>query len=719
MLADDVKETIQTAYSELLQTRELKARLGQKQMIAHIANTLAQGSIESDSETEGSDDDQQVEGGPICVVEAGTGTGKTLAYLLAAIPVAQARELKLVVATATVALQEQVVLKDIPELLQGSDLEFSFALAKGRGRYVCLAQLDNRLKPNDSLQAMLDLYGENLDAANEQQTDLYQDMLDAIGAGRWSGDRDEWQTPLSEAQWSPLTVDNSQCLGSRCSFFKNCCFFRAREDLDRADVIVSNHDLVLSDLALGGGVILPAPEESIYIFDEAHHLPIKSNNHFSNFARLKGTLAWLDRAVDFHGQLVKEDYVESKAHDSVKDISKQCRAGLEELLLLAQEVIESEPELDSYGSQSQLPFKLGQAPEPIRVSALNLSNFFQQLTKLLQDATDELAEVVEQSGDPDKQEQAEQWYPVAGNLKKRCEAMTALCASFALEDSEEQAPLARWLTISDYENESDISLAVSPVLAAQNLEDSLWSNCGGAVLTSATLSALGRFDVLAMRAGLPTRTNYLAIPSPFDFSNAGTLHIPKLHCDPSDQTQHTLAIVNALPKLLQSPVAALMLFSSRRQMQDVMMDLPEEFAEMVLCQDDYQKAQLIKYHKQRIDDGKDSLIFGLASFAEGVDLPGKYCTHVLIAKIPFAVPNDPVEMTLSDWVEQQGKNPFTTLAVPDAAFRLVQASGRLLRSETDQGRITLFDERIVSKFYGKQILESLPPYAREVFTEEY
>jgi len=166
-------------------------------------------------------------------------------------------------------------------------------------------------------------------------------------------------------------------------------------------------------------------------------------------------------------------------------------------------------------------------------------------------------------------------------------------------------------------------------------------------------------------------------------------------------------------------VAALMLFSSRRQMQDVLMDLSDDMADMVLCQDDYQKAQLIKYHKQRVDDGKDSLIFGLASFAEGVDLPGKYCTHVLIAKIPFAVPNDPVEMTLSDWVEQQGKNPFTTLAVPDAAFRLVQASGRLLRSETDVGRITLFDERIVSKFYGKQILESLPPYRREVFAEEY
>jgi ATP-dependent DNA helicase DinG len=153
-------------------------------------------------------------------------------------------------------------------------------------------------------------------------------------------------------------------------------------------------------------------------------------------------------------------------------------------------------------------------------------------------------------------------------------------------------------------------------------------------------------------------------------------------------------------------------------MQDVMQQLPPLWRDLVVCQDDFQKSQLIKYHRQRIDKGEGSLIFGLSSFAEGVDLPGKYCTHVLIAKIPFAVPNDPIEMTLSEWIEQRGLNSFMTLAVPDAAFRLVQASGRLLRSELDTGKITLFDERIVSKRYGKTILESMPPYRREIFMED-
>ncbi|MCG8413988.1 MAG: ATP-dependent DNA helicase DinG [Pseudomonadales bacterium] len=705
MLADDIKEAIQAAYSQLLQSQDLKPRGGQKQMIATIANSLAQ-------EAEAGE-------GPICVVEAGTGTGKTLAYLLAAIPVAQARGLKLIVATATVALQEQVVLKDIPELLQGSDLDFSYTLAKGRGRYVCLAQLDNRLRPNDSLQAMLELYGEDLQEQGESATLLYQQMLDALGEGSWQGDRDDWPSPISDVEWRPLTVDNSQCLGSRCSFFRQCCFFKGRESLEKADVIVTNQDLVLSDLALGGGVILPNPSDSLYVFDEAHHLAIKSNNHFSNFARVRSTLNWLDRVQDFIGRLDKEDIVGTEHSQQLKPLRKQCQEGLEELWALLQQIVNEQPELDSYGTQSQFPFELGRVPEPVQTVTSNLALAFQQLCNLLQMAADDLAGLAEEAPDAELKDKAEQWFPLAGSLKNRGEATLALLLSFAKEDAESEPPTARWLTISDQEGDSDIGLSVSPVLAASNLQETLWSECAGAVMTSATLSALGKFDVLAMRAGLPERTSYLSIPSPFNFTEAAGLYIPRLNCDPTDPESHTAAIVKALPQLLPSPVAALMLFSSRRQMQDVLAELPEKLAEMVLCQDDYQKAQLLKYHRQRIDDGKDSLIFGLASFAEGVDLPGKYCTHVLIAKIPFAVPNDPVAMTLAEWVEQQGKNPFTALSVPDAAFRLVQSSGRLLRSETDSGRITLFDERIVQKFYGKQILDSLPPYRREVFTEEY
>ena len=254
------------------------------------------------------------------------------------------------------------------------------------------------------------------------------------------------------------------------------------------------------------------------------------------------------------------------------------------------------------------------------------------------------------------------------------------------------------------------------MLAARNLNDSLWQRCAGAVLTSATLTALGSFDMFKLRAGVPEHSRMVCIPSPFPFSEAASFQVPRLGCEPSQTEKHTEAIVRAIPRLLEKDEGALMLFSSRRQMQDVLAGLSPEWRERVLCQDDYQKASLLELHRRRVDEGQGSVIFGLASFAEGVDLPGRYCTHVLIAKIPFAVPDDPLEATLAQWMASQGRNPFMELAVPDAALRLVQASGRLLRHEEDSGRITLFDERIAQKFYGRRILESLPPYRQELLT---
>ncbi|MBU2099376.1 MAG: ATP-dependent DNA helicase DinG, partial [Gammaproteobacteria bacterium] len=340
-----------------------------------------------------------------------------------------------------------------------------------------------------------------------------------------------------------------------------------------------------------------------------------------------------------------------------------------------------------------------------------------------------LRRLIEDADTLPARQQAELWFPVIGAMVSRADANEKLWQAFARTDQPDEAPSARWLSATtsgdgDFrrsgsgaagQDPTDLVLSCSPVLAAQTLIEHLWQRCAGAVLTSATLSALGTFDVLAMRAGLPSHTVYHRISSPFDYGNAATLIIPRLNCDPGDAKAHTAAIVQLLPRILKPEEASLMLFSSRRQMQDVLEAMSEEWRHRILCQDDYQKAQLLDLHRKRVDAGEPSVIFGLASFAEGVDLPGDYCKHVLIAKIPFSVPNDPIEATLAQWVEQQGKNPFMTLSVPEASFRLVQAAGRLLRSETDTGRITLFDERLISKFYGKSIMASLPPFARDIF----
>ena len=134
-----------------------------------------------------------------------------------------------------------------------------------------------------------------------------------------------------------------------------------------------------------------------------------------------------------------------------------------------------------------------------------------------------------------------------------------------------------------------------------------------------------------------------------------------------------------------------------------------------LSQDDHSKQELIRLHRERVDKGQTSIIFGLASLTEGIDLPGDYCSHVIIAKIPFSVHNDPVEKTLGEWIKDQGKNPFSEISVPEASMRLIQASGRLLRTEEDTGTITILDQRLLNKFYGKGIVNSLPPYRLETF----
>lgn len=702
---DSLKQNIQSVYRRILEARGFLPRQGQRRMIAEIFNTLA---------------DRGEEGkGPVCVVEAGAGTGKTLAYLLATLPLAQESGLKVVVATVTVSLQEQLVNKDIPEIQQASGLQFAYALAKGRGRYLCRLKLENLLHGDDSRAALRDLFKEDLPDQQGSDPLLWEEMQQELEAGRWHGDRDDWKEPLATDRWQPLTAQRGECLGPRCRLYRKCCFYNARYELEEADCIIANQDLVLTDLALGGGVVLPAPEESIYVFDEAHHLPEKSNRHFAHSIHVRSEAAWLERSETIFKRMAEQQVLEPGAVKEFSSLTPDLRNRLEMAHLLLQGMLR--PDSDSYRNRVTQTFSLGEAPPELRELAGTLANLFRQLESRLDRVREQLRDKMEDDGAPAGEESdsatAETWFPFVGNLLDRAMTNRALWDSYAAEDEPGKAPWARWLSFDQDDETADIGVSSSPVLAAENLQESLWRRCAGAVLTSATLSALGEFSMLRLRAGLPEHTRYLSIPSPFPFFEAASLEVPRMGCEPSDKQGHTDFIIRSLPRLLGPKAAALMLYSSRVQMHDVLAGLPEEWRKLVLCQDDHQKFELLRKHRARVDKGKSSIIFGLASFAEGVDLPGMYCTHVLIARIPFAVPTDPVEETLSDWFEKEQRNPFMELSLPQAAFRLKQACGRLLRSETDSGRITLFDERIVRKFYGKRILESLPPFRRELLQE--
>jgi ATP-dependent DNA helicase DinG len=705
LLDEAVKQHIRDAYFRLVEEKSLSPRWGQRQMIAEIANALARIGEDSDDNA------------AVCVVEAGTGTGKTIAYAVAAIPVAQALNKKLVVSTATIALQEQFVNKDLPDIRRHSGLEFNFVLAKGRRRYVCLSRLDNMLASGDQGSLAIPLYPDELAAApTANALPVYTSMLDALGRGEWDGDRDNWPDEVDEDIWFGATSDNSQCSGRRCPNVGQCSFFRARDSLQNADVIVTNHDLTLSDLALGGGVILSAPEDSIYIFDEGHHLPDKALNHFSGFCRLTGTQQWLE---DCRRQFVQA----AAAFAGVSDLAELVGKPAQLLDEISQQLTSVEKlvatlidpaELSDRGERQHFRFPRGHVPGELRVPAQTLAGVFDRLHSDLQRLERRLEEGMEGDIPGLDKVDAEGWYAVCGAMLNRAEGNLKLWQEYAVSGEDDNPPKARWVNLTNNGGEfSGFELRCSPILAAEILREVLWERAAAVVATSATMTALNSFDRFIMHSGVPRSSVFKVVPSPFDYQQA-TLCVPAMDCDPSDPEAHTLALVRQLPEILDEGEGSLVLFSSRRQMQEVCAALPEPFSKMILMQGDYSKQETLRRHRAAIDKGAGSVIFGLASFAEGVDLPGDYCRHVVIAKIPFAVPDSPLESALAEWIESQGRNAFMDISVPDAALRLVQASGRLLRSESDTGRVTLLDRRVVTRRYGRAILDSLPPFRRDV-----
>lgn len=713
MLSAELKSQIQGAYSRFLEAKGLKPRYGQRLMIAEVAKVL--GAIKPDEE--GHRDGEPA----VVAVEAGTGTGKTVAYSLAAIPAAKAAGKRLVIATATVALQEQIVHKDLPDLIRNSGLSFSFALAKGRGRYLCLSRLDALLQEGQAQSATAQLFADegfriDVDEASQK---LYTGMVEKLAGNRWDGDRDTWPEELDDQVWSRLTTDHSQCTNRHCPNFQQCAFYKAREGMTKVDVIVTNHDMVLADLALGGGAVLPDPRDTIYVFDEGHHLPDKAIGHFAHFTRLRSTADWLGQVDKNLTKLLAQHPLPGdlgRLLEQVPELARELRTQQQFMFTLCEQLADFRAGEDMEGRERpRHRFEGGVVPEHLREPGIELKKGFARLTDLFTRLAELLKEAMDGEGSVGiPSHQAEEWYPLFGSLLARAQGNWELWGAFTSEDPEDSPPMARWLTLVESGVLFDIEVNASPILAAETLRRNLWNVAYGALVTSATLTALNSFDRFRMRAGLPRSAVTVVVPSPFRHAEAGLLRVPDLKADPRDAAAHTAAIIRELPALVEGTRGTLVLFSSRRQMQDVFDGLDREWRRRVLIQGNLSKQETLSKHKARVDEGEPSVLFGLASFAEGVDLPGAYCEHVVIAKIPFAVPDDPVEAALAEWIEARGGNPFMEIAVPDASLRLVQACGRLLRTEADRGTITLLDRRVVTQRYGKAILNALPPFRREI-----
>lgn len=703
MLSDELKGTIQTAYSRYLDARSLKPRGGQKHMLAQIARTL--------SNVELSADGLRQNEAPIAVVEAGTGTGKTIGYALSAIPLAQHFDKKLVIATATVALQEQVVQKDIPEIQKHSGLEFKAVLAKGRGRYLCLQRLEQTIQMQEGAVTALSLFEETM-AADEAALQLYNEMLDQFGRGEWTGDRDQWPDRLEEDQWRPVTSTHRECLNRRCPHFQNCPFYEARKDLEEADVIIANHDLVMADLALGGGAILPAPAQTIYVFDEGHHLPDKGLSHFASQLPFKNTLNQLENWRKQMPKLRLElGYGDAEEHqlDNLERAIGDAHAALTDAWGALQPVrMRLEGHMTTVAVQEahwllQTQEILAPLQSPLKQLAISLLQLDEQVRKRLS-STQEL----------DEKARLEQSLPLIGRWLGRAEPARDLVDAWLMEDPPEAPPTARWFENIDQPEYQDLVLNASPVSAQSILRQNIWNRCFASILTSATLTIAGEFKRFAIQAGLPDSTDYLRVESPFDYQTKVTARIPSLACDGSLREAHTTAMIEAVQAYLPPETGNLVLFSSRQQMNEVYQGLSEEWKERVTRQDALPKNALIRQHRDRLEEGAGSTLFGLASLAEGVDLPGNYLTHLMIAKLPFATPDDPILSTLSLWLEQRGANPFQQVSLPTAIIRLVQACGRLIRNEADSGTIWFMDRRLVEKRYGNLVRQSLPAYRWEV-----
>ena len=686
-----LRQSIQSSYSALLEQQGFSARGGQKLMIAVIARSLT-----------------SIEGAGVSLIEAGTGVGKSFGYLVPSVNIALETNKKLIISTATAALQDQLVSSDLPSLKKALDTPFSYGLVKGRRRYLCQANLDKCLHGASSGMQELD-YFEGGQALSREALKLFDTLNNARVSDQWDGDRDHWPEEIDDRDWHLITSDRHGCMGGRCQFFNDCSFYEAREAIEDLDALVVNHDLLLADLMLGGGVILPAPEDSIYVLDEAHHLADKTRNHLSarmGTSATSGALAEIIKGLE--KALEQLDVINvSKTLSGIllelKELAERLLSGLGELDLAAEDIID---QTASFGSDQSFRFEYGLVPEALKLAFENNWPVSRKLKLSLEQLSHEIEKLADSDNAAEK-DFAQLWFGPVGEWLARLESWLALIARYSEADKDNNY-FARWMRKNT--RAKGVDFFAAPIEVGPQLGEILWHRAAGAVLTSATLSIRGDFSSIHRSLGLPDNAEGESIASPFDYARIAKLELCKNAPNPRNDTEYEAYIVELLGEVIEPDKATLVLFSSVKQLEQVQESLESEWKHEVLVQGVIPRMEIVRRHKAKIDKGQGSIIFGLRSFAEGIDLPGDYCTHLIITRIPFAVPDDPIEATISERITADGGNSFRQLSLPNAAIGLIQSVGRLIRSENDHGTVTIVDPRLVNSGYGKYLLSSLPPF---------
>jgi ATP-dependent DNA helicase DinG len=583
------------------------------------------------------------------LIEAGTGSGKSFGYLL---PVLESGK-KAVISTGTIALQEQLLGKDIPFLQEVYRSHLSVAIAKGRSNYVCLRKLweaDQRIGPIDPLRPQVEA------------------LLTQGRHGGWDGDKANLDFVVDWRLWADeLASDREDCLGPRCPNYMESPHRVARIKCDDAELIVANHALYFTDLVTNAGVL---PKHDLVIFDEAHHLERAATSALSvQIGRWSGTKL-LQRVRRRFPQLPLS-FVEGlgEAEERVREWVYRQGPG--------QRRLEGDPTFAEAASAvgdevERLVEWIGRAGVE-QMSLLDDSPLSEQRAEL----------------------QKDQLQGMAQNLVQRW-------VYFA--DIDSKADRANWMQVDP--SRDSYELRSAPLDVSEMLRSLLWSK-RTAILTSATLAVDGGFEFVKSELGID-EAEEAVLGSPFDYPNQAFLYVPRHLPLPGDLAFIDSIIPEIERCLYWTRGRAFVLFTSYRAMREVAERLGPRLPYPSKTQEELPRQKLIEWFKST----PNSVLFATATFWEGVDVPGAALSCVIIDKLPFASPDDPVVQARTDRMKERGQDWFQEFMLPKAVLALKQGFGRLIRTRTDKGLVAILDRRILTHRYGETILRSLPPACR-------
>lgn len=582
--------------------------------------------------------------GGILLVEAGTGIGKTMAYLIPAILTGE----KIVISTGTKTLQEQLYFKDI-DFLKKLGLNISASYMKGRNNYICLKKVDEIG------------YGSLLPLGEELK---YWAKIEKWISETQSGDKSELSSvPENLMVWNEICSDTEGCLGKRCKFYQSCFIYKMRKEAEDSQLVIVNHHLFFADLNIKttvGGELIPEFEK--IIFDEAHLLEDAAINYFSITAA-PWQLYLITRNIE--RKLYKQN---SKEKDYIKNL---IFSQIGRVLILNQSFF------NSFERREENRFPLKNIVDRDKLnSAQELIDGVYELIKRIDNIS-----IIE-----------EDWQFLKNRLIKFNKDL-----EFILERQDKE-----YVYWGEFSERDSIILYATPIEIAEILREKLWCNIKAAILTSATLSVRGDFSFVKERLGINECENVI-YNSPFDYKKQTILFIPRKFPEPSD-ANFIEAISEILCELVEiSKGRAFVLFTSIHNMKNVYERLKGRINYPLYIQGEKPKRILIEEFKEK----GNAVLLATGSFWQGVDVAGEALSCVIIDKLPFSVPSDPLVEARLKRIREKGRNPFYAYQLPEAVLNLRQGLGRLIRSKEDKGIMALLDKRIYEREYGRYILSSL------------